>query len=78
MFTVALVICCCPDGGAGAFCSTTTNTSQEFPTTSTDLANVMAFAAAHGKPAASFPDQNALAIEVKSSWVLAASQGDEA
>jgi hypothetical protein len=45
--------------------------ANQFPTTSTDLTNTMNYAAAHGKPASSFPDQDALAIEVKSSWVLA-------
>jgi hypothetical protein len=49
----------------------TTNPANEFPTTPTDLTNIQTFAAAHGKP--SFPDPNALAIEVKSSWVIAAS-----
>ncbi|HEY4360492.1 MAG TPA: hypothetical protein VGN17_05970 [Bryobacteraceae bacterium] len=41
----------------------------QFPTTAADLAKVVTFAAAHGK---TFPDPNALAIEVKSSWVEAA------
>lgn len=51
----------------------TTQTPNQFPTTPTDLANIEAFAVAHGKPATNtFPDPNALAIEVKSSWVLAA------
>jgi hypothetical protein len=65
--------CITNPGGAGAFCSTTTATDNEFPTTSTDLTNVMNYAAAHGKAASTFPDQNALAIEVKSSWVMASS-----
>jgi hypothetical protein len=50
----------------------TTTTPNEFPTTGTDLNNIIAFATAHGKPNPPFPDPNALAIEVKSSWVLAA------
>lgn len=50
----------------------TTVTPNQFPTTSTDLNNIIAFATAHGKPNPPFPDPNALAIEVKSSWVLAA------
>lgn len=37
-----------------------------FPTTATDLNKIVAFAAAHGK---TFTDPDALAIEVKSSWV---------
>jgi hypothetical protein len=50
----------------------TTTPSNQFPTTPSDLSNTLAFAAANGKPAASFPDANALAVEVKSSWVVAA------
>jgi hypothetical protein len=42
---------------------------NQFPTTPTDLNKVVAFAAAHGK---TFTDPDALAIEVKSSWVEAA------
>jgi len=53
--------------------SITTTTPGQFPTTSADLTNTLNFAAAHGKAASSFPDQNALAVEVKSSWVVAAS-----
>jgi hypothetical protein len=49
----------------------TTTTPNQFPTTSTDLNNTIAFAMAHGKPNPPFPDPNALAIEIKSSWVLA-------
>jgi hypothetical protein len=41
----------------------------KFPTTQADLNKVIAFASAHGK---TFPDPNALAVEVKSSWVEAA------
>jgi hypothetical protein len=41
----------------------------QFPTTQADLNKITAFAAAHGK---TFPDANALAIELKSSWVEAA------
>jgi hypothetical protein len=40
-----------------------------FPITSGDLSNITTFAAAHGK---TFPDPNALAVEVKSAWVQAA------
>ena len=39
-----------------------------FPTTAGDLGNITTFASAHGK---TFPDPNALAVEVKSSWVEA-------
>lgn len=48
-----------------------TTPSNQFPTTTTDLANTVAFAIANGKPNPPFPDPNALAIEVKSAWVLA-------
>lgn len=41
----------------------------KFPTSAADLSKITAFAAAHGK---TFPDPNALAIEVKTSWVEAA------
>jgi hypothetical protein len=44
-------------------------TPTQFPTTQTELNKVIAFGAAHGK---TFPDANALAIEVKTSWVEAA------
>jgi hypothetical protein len=44
------------------------NTNNQFPTTQSDLNQVTTFAAAHGK---TFVDPNALAIEVKSSWVEA-------
>ena len=40
--------------------------ATQFPTTASDLGNITTFAAAHGK---TFPDPNALAIEVKSAWV---------
>jgi hypothetical protein len=50
----------------------TSTAAGQFPTTQTDLTNILNFAAANGKAASSFPDPNALAIEVKSSWVLAA------
>ena len=46
-----------------------TPTPTQFPTTQTDLTKITTFATAHGK---TFPDPNALAIEVKSSWVEAA------
>ncbi|MFY9646856.1 MAG: hypothetical protein WAK29_16880 [Terriglobales bacterium] len=42
--------------------------ASQFPTTASDLSNVTNFASAHGK---TFPDANALAIEVKSAWVEA-------
>jgi hypothetical protein len=50
----------------------TTTTPNQFPTTMTDLNNTINFAMAHGRPNPPFPDPNALAIEVKSAWVLAA------
>jgi hypothetical protein len=50
----------------------TTTTPNQFPTTLADLNSTIAFAIAHGKPNPPFPDPNALAIEVKSSWVVAA------
>ena len=37
-----------------------------FPTTNAELAPIVTFAAAHGK---TFPDPEALAVEVKSSWI---------
>jgi hypothetical protein len=40
----------------------------QFPTTQADLNKITTFATAHGK---TFPDPNALAIEVKSAWVEA-------
>ena len=43
--------------------------ASQFPTTAGDLSNITAFASAHGE---TFPDPNALAIEVKSAWVAAA------
>ena len=43
--------------------------STQFPTNTTDLNKITAFASAHGK---TFPDSNALAVEVKTSWVEAA------
>ena len=50
----------------------TTTPPNRFPTTMTDLNNIIAFAMAHGKGSPPFPDPNALAIELKSSWILAA------
>jgi hypothetical protein len=41
--------------------------ATHFPTTAADLSAIQAFAAAHGKP--SFPDANALAVEIKAAWV---------
>jgi hypothetical protein len=46
--------------------------ATQFPTSTTDLNSIIAFATGHGKPNPPFPDPNALAIEVKSSWVVAA------
>ncbi|MGA9644182.1 MAG: hypothetical protein WBQ72_22485 [Terriglobales bacterium] len=46
-----------------------TISSTQFPTSAGDLSNITSFAAAHGK---TFPDPNALAIEVKSAWIAAA------
>ena len=43
-----------------------TPTPTQFPTTAADLAKITTFASAHSK---TFPDPNALAIEVKSSWI---------
>ena len=50
----------------------TTATPNQFPTVQSDLDQTTAFAMAHGRPNPPFPDPDALAIEVKSSWVLAA------
>lgn len=47
-------------------------TPATFPTTQAGLNQVTAFAAAQNPPK-TFPDANALAIEVKTSWVLASS-----
>lgn len=46
-----------------------TPTPTQFPTSQADLNKIVTFATAHGK---TFPDPNALAVEVKSSWVEAA------
>jgi hypothetical protein len=43
--------------------------STSFPTNAAQLAAIVSFAGAHGK---TFPDPNALAVEIKSSWVEAA------
>ena len=50
----------------------TTATPNQFLTTPADLNATTAFAMAHGKPNPPFPDPSALAIEVKSAWVVAA------
>jgi hypothetical protein len=50
----------------------TTTTPGQFPTTTADLNSTIAFATAHGKGSPPFPDPNALAIELKSAWVVAA------
>jgi len=44
-------------------------TATQFPTTAANLSSITTFASAHGK---TFPDANALAVEVKSAWVEAA------
>ena len=47
-------------------------TATQFPTSTTQLNQIIAFAIANGKPSPSpFPDPEALAIEVKTSWVEA-------
>lgn len=43
-----------------------TPTPTQFPTSQADLTKITTFASAHGK---TFPDPNALAIEVKSAWI---------
>jgi hypothetical protein len=48
----------------------TTTTPNQFPTTQADLTSILAFAAANGRTAP--PDPDAMAVEVKTSWVLAA------
>jgi mono/diheme cytochrome c family protein len=48
-------------------------TASEFPTTPSDLAQIVTFAATRHKI---LPDANALAVELKSSWVEAASLPD--
>ena len=45
-----------------------TPTANQFPTTPADLAQITAFASTHN---VTFPDPNALAVELKSSWVEA-------
>ena len=45
------------------------NTPACFPTTGGQLSQITSFASAHGK---TFPDPNALAVEIKSAWVVAA------
>jgi hypothetical protein len=40
--------------------------SNQFPTTQSDLNKILTFASSHGK---TFPDPNALAIEIKTSWI---------
>jgi hypothetical protein len=62
---------CIAHPGSAAFCSTTTNTSGEFPTSASDVTNIATFGSGH--MTTPFVDANAMAIEVKSSWVLAAS-----
>jgi len=54
---------------------TSVPSGTQFPTDQTDLNNIISFAAGHGK---TFVDPNALAIEVKSSWVEAAGLPDSA
>jgi hypothetical protein len=50
-----------------------TPTPTKFPTTQTDLDKIIAYAATKGK---TFPDPEALAIEVKSSWIEATGLSD--
>ncbi|HLY92301.1 MAG TPA: hypothetical protein VKQ89_03500 [Candidatus Angelobacter sp.] len=52
-----------------------TPAATEFPTTSADLAKVTAFASSKG---VTFPDPNALAVEVKMSWVDASTLSNSA
>jgi hypothetical protein len=47
-------------------------TPTQFPTSQADLNKIVAFAAGAGPNARTFPDPEALAIEVKSAWVEAA------
>jgi hypothetical protein len=58
--------------GTNSICSTLPNNC--FPITSGDLSKITTFASAHGE---TFPDPNALAIEVKSAWVEAAGLSDK-
>ena len=51
---------------------TTVPAGTKFPTTQTELDQIIAFAAAAGPNAKTFPDPEALAVEVKTSWVEAA------
>jgi hypothetical protein len=55
-------------GIAPLYVSGNASTYGLFPTTQTDLQSILTFSSTHGGPA-SFPDQNALAIEAKLSWV---------
>lgn len=50
-------------------------TAGGFPSNSSDMQSIKAFAAANNK---TFPDSNAMAVEIKSSWVLASSLPDPA
>jgi hypothetical protein len=64
---------CTPKAGAPCFltdgiCLPSTGVPC-FPTTAQQLAQIVSFASGHGT---TFPDANALAIEVKSAWVVAA------
>jgi hypothetical protein len=49
------------------------NTANQFPTTPGDLSQITSFASLHG---VTFPDANALAVEIKSSWVEASTLPD--
>jgi hypothetical protein len=60
-------------GVTDGFISPTGGNPGQFPTTASDLAQITGFAAAHG---ATFPDPNALAIEIKTAWVDASTLPD--
>jgi hypothetical protein len=59
--------------GGDGIC-TPSSTNPCFPTNGTQLSQITTFASAHGK---TFPDANALAIEIKSAWVVAAGLPNE-
>ncbi|MGD0960161.1 MAG: hypothetical protein ABSB19_10165 [Methylomonas sp.] len=58
------------DGGISPAAVGSSAFPNSFPTTAANLNQIVTFAAAHG---VTFPDANALTIEVKSSWVEASS-----
>ncbi|WP_342152794.1 hypothetical protein [Methylorubrum sp. SB2] len=57
-----------PNGIAPTYDKNNASTFGLFPTTQSDLKAILDFAQAYGGPS-SFPDGNALAVEVKMSWV---------